>query len=134
MMSHPIPFTIEQFDKFLSQKRIMAGKCKKCGKIHLPPRLLCDKCFNDQFTWQEISGKGRLITYTVIHIAPVQFQSQAPYAVGIIQLEEGLKLPGIIDGIPHEQLKIGMELKIVFAQCETDQSWPKWPRYYFQFK
>ena len=134
MMSNPTPFTIEQFHKFLAQKRIMGGKCKKCGKIHLPPRLLCDKCFNDQFTWQQISGEGKLLTYTIIHIAPLQFQSQAPYAVGIIQLEEGLRLPGMIDGIAHEQLKIGMELKIVFGQCETDRSWPKWPRYCFKSK
>jgi len=133
-MSNIQPFTIEQFYKFLAQNKLMAGKCKKCGKIHLPPRPLCDKCFSEQFKWLEISGKGRLLTYTLIHIAPVQFQSQAPYAVGIIQLQNGLKLPGMIKDLTQEQLKIGIELKIAFAQCETVQTWPRWPRYWFQPK
>jgi len=131
-MSSQPPFTIEQFYKFLAQGKLMAGKCLKCGKIHLPPRPLCDNCFSQEFEWMEVSGKGRLLTYTVIYIAPPQFQAMAPYAVGIVQLENGLKIPGMIQGVAHEQLKIGMELTIDFGTCSTTQQWPQWQRYCFK--
>jgi uncharacterized OB-fold protein len=126
------PFTIEQFYKHLANGKLMAGKCQRCGKIHLPPRPLCDNCFHQEFTWTEVSGKGKLLTYTVIHIAPQQFQALAPYAVGIMQLENSLKIPGMISGVAPEQLKIGMDLTIDFGTCSTAQQWPQWPRYCFK--
>ena len=131
-MSKQDPFTIEQFYKFVAQGKLMAGKCKKCGKIHLPPRPLCDICYNQDFEWIPVPNKGKLISYTVIHIAPPQFQEAAPYAIGIIQLENSLKLPGMITDIPHDQLQIGMDLNVDFTACNNTQSWPQWPRYCFK--
>lgn len=126
------PFTIEQFYKHLAQGKLMAGKCTRCGKIHLPPRPLCDNCYSQEFTWTQISGKGKLLTYTVIHIAPQQFQTLAPYAVGIVELDNNLKIPGIITGATHDQLHIGMTLKIDFGTCNNTQPWPQWPKYCFK--
>ena len=125
-------FTIDQFYKYLTQGKLMAGKCKNCGKIHLPPRPLCDTCFHQEFEWMEIAGKGKLLTYTIIHVAPQQFQHLAPYAVGIIQLENDLKLPGMITDIPLEHLSIGMDLMIDFYPCTKEHPWPQWPRYCFK--
>ena len=125
-------FTIEQFYKFLDQKKLMAGKCLKCGKIHLPPRPLCDNCFGQEFEWVSISGKGKLLTYTVIHVAPVQFQALAPYTVGIVELGNGLKIPGMIQGMTQANLKIGVELTLDFGACSTSQQWPQWQRYCFK--
>jgi uncharacterized OB-fold protein len=131
-VSEQPPFTIEQFNKNLLQKKLMGGKCRKCGKIHLPPRTLCDNCFSKEFEWVEVPSKGKLSTYTVIHIAPTQFQSMTPYAVGIVQLGDGLKIPGMIRGVPLEQIKIGMELTLDFGECAATQQWPQWSRYYFK--
>jgi len=126
------PFTIEQFYKYILQGKLMSGKCKQCGKVHLPPRPLCDNCFSKEFEWVEVPGKGKLLTYTVIHVAPTQFQSMAPYAVGIVKLENGIKIPGMITGVAPEQLKIGMDLTIDFGTCNAAQQWPQWPRYCFK--
>ena len=131
-MSMQEPFTIEQFYKFLLQHKLMAGKCLKCGKIHLPPRPLCDNCYSTEFQWVEVSGKGKLLTYTVIHVAPQQFQNLTPYAIGILELENGLKIPGMIQGLTQKQLKIGMELTVDFGSCSTPQQWPQWTRYCFK--
>ncbi len=126
------PFTIEQFYKFLTQQKLMAGKCQKCGKLHLPPRPMCDNCYGTDFQWVQVSGKGRLLTYTIINVAPQQFQTLTPYAVGIIELGEGLKIPGIIQGAAQEQLRIGMELTLDFGSCSTAGQWPQWQRYCFK--
>jgi len=126
------PFTIEQFYKFVAQGKLMAGKCLKCGRIHLPPRPLCNRCFSEEFTWVSVPSKGRLLTYTIVHIAPPQFYSIAPYAVGIVQISKDLRIPGMILGVAQENLKIGMHLTIDFHSCETTQLWPQWPRYCFK--
>jgi len=132
-MSGEAPFTIEQFYKYVEQGKLMGGRCKKCGTIYLPPRPLCTKCFSKDFEWVEISPKGKLLTYTIIHVAPVQFQSMAPYAVGIVQLENGLKIPGMIRDVEHEKIEIGMELQVGFEKpSATASQWPQWPRYYFK--
>ena len=131
-MSIQPQFTIEQFYKFTQQCKLMAGKCLKCGKMHLPPRPLCDNCYSTNFEWVEAPKNGKLLTYTVIHIAPTQFQNLAPYAVGIVELQNGLRIPGMIQGASQDQLKIGMPLTVDFGTCSVTQVWPQWPRYCFK--
>ena len=131
-MSTQPQFTIEQFYKFLAQEKLMASKCQKCGKVHLPPRPICDNCYGQKFKWVEIPSEGKLLTYTIIHVAPPQFQALAPYTVGIVQLENGLKLPGMISGVPENSLRIGMNLRIDFKACSAGQTWPQWTRYCFK--
>jgi uncharacterized OB-fold protein len=131
-MSGQEQFTIEQLYKCMSQGKLMGGRCKKCGKIHFPPRPLCDSCLSKEFEWTEIPKKGKLLTYTIIHIAPTQFQAMAPYAMGIIQMENGLKVPGMIKEVLLDQIKIGMPLTLVFEACIATQQWPQWPKYYFK--
>ena len=126
------PFTVEQFYRFLSQGKLMAGKCVKCGKIHLPPRPLCDKCYSKVFEWMQVNGKGKLVTYTVINVAPLQFQALSPYAVGIVEFENGFKSPGMIQCVTQQDLRIGMELTLDFGTCSASQQWPQWQRYCFK--
>jgi hypothetical protein len=131
-MSAQKPFTIEQLCKFMGEGKLMGGKCRKCGKIHFPPRPLCDQCLSKEFEWTQIPTEGKLLTYTIIHIAPAQFQSMAPYAMGIIRLDNGLKIPGMIKDAPLDKIRIGMPLSIVFEACSLTAQWPQWPRYHFK--
>jgi uncharacterized OB-fold protein len=130
-MAETRPFTIESFYAFIGEKRLMAAKCSKCGTLFLPPRQMCTKCFSTDLKWTELKKKGKLLTYTVIHIAPKQFESMAPYAVGIIKLEDGLKLPGIIQNVKPEEIKVGMNLEVDF-NTTMHSEWPMWPRYFFK--
>jgi uncharacterized OB-fold protein len=131
-MSARQPFTIEQLYKLMGEGKLMGGKCKKCGKTHFPPRPLCDECLSKEFEWTPIPTKGKLLTYTIIHIAPAQFQAMAPYAIGIIRFNNGLKIPGMIKDVALNEIKIGMPLSIVFEACNTTTQWPQWPRYHFK--
>jgi len=125
------PFTIEGFYKFVSERKLMAAKCAKCGNMFLPPRPLCTKCFSTNFNWVELKGKGKLLSYTVIHVSPIQFQSMAPYTVGIVELEDGPYLPGMIRGVEPEKIRVGMDL-IVDFDTSIPAQWPLWPRYFFK--
>ena len=130
-MAETHPFTIESFYKFVREGKLMAAKCDKCGTLLLPPRPMCTKCFSTDFKWVKLKGKGKLLSYTVIHISPVQFQSMAPYTVGIVELEEGPRLPGMIRGVEPEKIRVGMTLTVDFDTSVPSQ-WPLWPRYFFR--
>lgn len=130
-MTETHPFTIESFYNFVNDGKLMAAKCGSCGALLLPPRPLCTHCFSTDFEWVELNKRGKLLTFTVIHVSPVQFQSMAPYTVGIVRMQHGLKLPGMIRGIDPEKIKIGMDLEIAFDGT-LPSDWPLWPRYFFK--
>jgi uncharacterized OB-fold protein len=130
-MSENSPFTVSSFYKFVSEKRLMAAKCNECGTVLLPPKPMCTKCLSTNLKWIELEGAGKLLTYTIIHIAPEQFQSIIPYSVGIIELKNGLRLPGMIRGVDPKEIRVGMNLKIDFEPL-TSSKWPAWPRYFFR--
>ena len=130
-MTETHPFTIEEFYRLTSEKRLMAARCNKCGNLLLPPRPMCTKCLSTDLKWIELEKRGKLLTYTVIHVAPTQFQSMAPYTVGIVKLKDDLKLPGMIRGINPEEIEVGMELEVDFDTALPSE-WPTWPRYFFR--
>ncbi len=136
-MSEVRPFTIDSFYKFVGEGKIMAAKCNKCGAMMLPPKPVCTKCYSKDLTWVPVPNKGNLLTYTVIHVAPKQFEAQAPYHIGIVKLGQGLQLLGMIRGVEPNQIKIGMELAVDFEETPNKQAtevdqWPQWTRYYFK--
>jgi hypothetical protein len=125
------PPTIENFYRFCAERKLMGVTCARCKKFIVPPRSSCPQCGNTEMKWTELSTKGRLVTYTVIHVAPPQFQGIAPYAVGIVEFAEGARLPGMIRNVKFENLKIGMELQTEF-EANVPSEWPQWARYFFR--
>jgi uncharacterized OB-fold protein len=96
--------------------RLEANKCKKCGYISFPPRLICPQCKNREFEETKLAEKGKVLTFTVIRVPPRQFIDQAPYAVGIVELDDGVKLTGQVVDCDFEDLKIGKRVKIEFRK------------------
>lgn len=105
---------IKQFLNYISQGKLKGVKCGDCGGVIIPPRYKCGCCETSNFKWTDLTGKGKLLTYTVIHVPPKKFVAEAPYLIGIIQLEEGPKVEARITGVDvdkHEgELKIGMDM------------------------
>ncbi|MDH5363107.1 MAG: Zn-ribbon domain-containing OB-fold protein [Aigarchaeota archaeon] len=122
--------TLDQFYQYISQRKVMAVRCNTCDAVFLPPRRRCVKCGSRDVEWTQLKGTGELQTYTVIHVAPPQFQPLAPYAVGIVRLDEGPQLFGMIRGVEHKALKRGLRLKLNFEE-QKQEAWPQWPRYHF---
>jgi len=124
-------FTIENFYHFAKEGKLMAAQCDKCGTLLVPPRPVCTNCLSKDLEWIKLKPKGKLLTYTVIHVASPRFQSLAPYAVGIVKLEDGPNLPGMIKGIEPENIKVGMDVLVDF-DTNIPAEWPMWPRYFFR--
>lgn len=128
-MDSKSPLTLECFYRFCAQKKLMGARCKSCRTILVPPRAVCPKCGSADMRWEELKGTGKLLTYSVVHVAPPAFQSLVPYAVGIVLLTEGVRLPGMIR-TDLKDLRIGLDLKIAFEPPQSE-NWPSWARYYF---
>jgi len=100
--------------------RLEAGKCKQCGKVVFPFRLICPECGSQEFEKVILPDTGKILTYTVIRVAPSQFTDQAPYAVGIAELSNGVRLLAQIADCDVEKIEVGMEVRIEFRRIQTD--------------
>jgi uncharacterized OB-fold protein len=100
--------------------RLEAGKCKRCGTIFFPPRVVCSVCQFREFETIKLADRGKLITYTIIRVPPHQFTDQAPYAMGIVELDDGVKLTGQIVDCDFNDLKIGLRLKLEFRKISQE--------------
>ena len=76
--------------EFIEQAKngnILARKCTKCGELHLATVYFCKKCGNKGFEDSVISGKGKIVTYTIMTVPPEGFEEFAPYAWTVMELD-----------------------------------------------
>jgi hypothetical protein len=119
-----LPFTAASFDKFCSEKKVMAARCKKCGALFLPPRPLCIKCYSTEMEWVQLSGKGKLVSFTVIGVGIPMMMNEGysrdnPYCSGIVEVEEGPRVSAQIlgfDATKPETIKIGTPVTADFVE------------------
>jgi uncharacterized OB-fold protein len=109
------PYTkVTDFAQHLRDGYLMGSRCKRCGATSFPPRADCEGCMSDDFEFSEVSGKGKLHTYTKIVAAPTGFEDVAPFIVGVVDLEEGGKALAWFGGsIEEDDIEIGMEVQVV---------------------
>src|SRR5437867_12032272 len=102
----------------------MAVRCVRCEHVMVPPRSICPNCRSIQVEWVQLSPRGKLVTYTVVHVAPPQFKHMTPYAVGIVEMPEGVNVPSIIRTSWLESIKIGLVLEVAFSTTRYESGWP----------
>jgi len=102
---------------------LIANKCGSCEKIFFPPRESCPHCRRKsigKLSDYKLSGKGEIVTYTIIHVAPENFEEQIPYPIAIIKLDEGPQITAQIVDCPIEDVKIGMKVESTFRRIQED--------------
>jgi len=90
---------------------IYAYKCRKCGQLHYPFRMVCKKCkANDPHGFDPVAlpKKGKLLTYTELFTLPADF-AVAQLNLGIVELENGMRVTGQLK-IPKP--KTGMAVRM----------------------
>ena len=105
--------------RFQARYRLVGNKCKKCGKLYFPPRVFCNACGSEELEEYKFREEGKIVTFTKIHVAPSGFEHRVPYFVGIIELENGVKITGEVIG-REEDIKIGARVKAVFRKIFED--------------
>jgi uncharacterized OB-fold protein len=118
------PINDDSFHLFLNEKKLMGTRCKDCGTLYCPPRRICLKCESTNLVWEQVSGKGKIATFSVIPYGPMPFIKEGygrdnPHCSGIIQLEEGPKIPAQLLGVDvkhPESIKIGTPVVVDFVE------------------
>jgi uncharacterized OB-fold protein len=100
-----------------SQDRLVMQRCGGCGKLRFYPRHLCPDCWSDATEWVEVSGHGRVHSYTVMQRAPSPaFMDRVPYVVALIDLEEGPRMMANIVGADALDVAIGDSVSVCFEE------------------
>jgi len=103
------------FIKIRDSKVLSGAKCPKCHMVNFPPRSVCPKCFSKVEELVELSGKGKLETFTIVHYESSVQAVKPPYAIGVIKLEGAdTAITHFIGGVDYNDIKPGMKLEPVF--------------------
>ena len=78
------------------------------------PRAISTATGRRNLEWRETSGRGTVYSYTVTHVPTAGFEDRAPYVVGLIELDEKVRIIGNIVGVAPDDVEIGMRVKVVF--------------------
>jgi uncharacterized OB-fold protein len=118
--------TIEEYLKNIKEGMFKAYRCVSCGKIIAPPSGACYDCGSNNMEWTEVSGNGKLISFTVIHVAPEEFSEEVPYYVAIVELEEGTRISARLLGynpLKPEEVKLGIPLKLDYEKGKSGKTY-----------
>lgn len=95
-------------------------RCDDCAHAYFPPRNFCPGCGSRNVSWFRTSGRGTLYSYTISHLPAPGFAN--PYAIAVVELEEGPRLMANIADCPPtpEALQLDMPLEVTFEK-QTDE-------------
>ena len=101
-------------------REIYAYKCKRCGTMHYPFRMVCKECKqNDFFEFDTVAlpKTGKLLTYTTVYNLPAQYEV-ATLGLGIVELENGMRMLGQID-IDNPEMGMPVKGNVEVVRRET---------------
>jgi uncharacterized OB-fold protein len=109
-----------------AEHRLVAQRCSACGHLRLPPAPLCPRCRSEEADWKQLSGRGEIYTYTIVHRAIAAGQS-LPFVVAVIALEDagGLRLISNVVGAQPEEIRIGAPVELVWEDMSAELAIPR---------
>lgn len=92
-------------------------QCSRCHRFVFYPRSLCPYCWGSDLEWKPVSGKGRLYSYTVVNVSALpEFADETPYIYTVIELDEGVKMPGTIVECSINEARVDMPVEVCFTE------------------
>jgi uncharacterized protein len=116
--NRPFPPRVSAFTRpfwdALSEDRFVTVRCDDCGTRSFPPRHLCRACWSRSLSWIELAPRGVLYSFTRVHVAPARFRNDAPYAIAIVDLADGLRLMcRLLDDVGPADLDAAIEMVVL---------------------
>lgn len=106
-----------------AQGQLLIQRCTACATLRHPPAPVCIECHS--FDWDTVaaSGRGSLYSFVVMHY-PVVAPFDHPNPIGLIELEEGVRLIAGLVGVERDQLQIGQRLQVEFQTFDEALTLP----------
>ena len=101
---------VNDFVSHLEDGKVMGTRCKECDAVYFPPRADCAKCLTSDMEWFEVTGKGKLVTYSKLEYAPIGFGDDLPYAIALLDYGNYKVFGRIAPDVPDDEIEVGMEM------------------------
>jgi uncharacterized OB-fold protein len=97
--------------------RLLLQRCLSCAKLIHYPRAWCPRCWKTDLEWVESRGRGRVVTFTVVHQAPFEsYAADVPYVLAVVRLDEGPQMMTNVVGLSPAAVKIDLAVEVVFEE------------------
>lgn len=97
----------KDYFQFLEEGRFMILRSKETSGYVFYPRVIEPGTGSTDLEWVQPSGLGTVYSVTVIRKRTLE----ECYNVALIDLDEGPRMMSRVDGLPFEQIKIGMRVQ-----------------------
>lgn len=128
-VSKPLPVPTRETQPYwegCKQHELRIQKCVACGHAQFYPRLYCTACMSERVEWVTASGRGTVLSFTIVYRPPSQgFAAEVPYVVALITLDEGPQMMSNVVGCAPEQVHIGMPVAVTFEDWTEEIAIPK---------
>ena len=106
------------FKAFRDRRQILASPCPKCLDNLLPPKMYCERCFEETSDeWVELTGPGYVRSYTVLHRSLDEEDLDSPDVVAMIGWEGARGgLIHRIRGVSPDRISLHMAVEPVWEQ------------------
>lgn len=125
----PLPQVSAEMAPFFAAARrheLVVQRCGGCGTHRFPARDLCSRCLSREVSWVPVSGRGTVFSVAVMHqVYHPGFAAEVPYAVVVVELEEGARLLSNVVDCPVRDIRIGMPVEVVFDDVTPEVTLPK---------
>jgi uncharacterized OB-fold protein len=103
----------------LKEGKLLIQRCKSCGDLHHPPGPVCPKCHSFDWDTVQASGKGTVYSFVVMHYPEVP-PFDHPNPIGLVELQEGVRLIAQLVGVKPGEVKIGQKVQVEFNTFDGD--------------
>ena len=125
----PLPQITSEMAPFWEAARrhqLVVQRCRGCGEHRFPARDLCSRCLSRAADWVPVCGRGVIFSYVVMHqVYHPGFADQVPYAVVVVQLEEGARMLSNLLDCPLQDVRVDMPVEVVFEELTPEVTLPK---------
>ena len=104
---------------------LLGSKCSSCGEIYFPQKtnMTCTCCQSTTLTDILLSTRGIVYTHTTVMVRPPggYYKGKVPYAIGIVELPEGVHVHTLFTGCDFDKIEIGMPVELIIEQLYDDE-------------
>ena len=107
----------ERFFKGMrDERRLLASRCPRCQEAFLPPKMYCERCFEETTDWIHVEGSGYVKSFTILHLSLDEELLEDPTVVALIAWE-GIRggLIHRISGVRPDAVRMGMAVEPEWA-------------------
>jgi uncharacterized OB-fold protein len=106
--------------------RLTVQRCTACQRLRYPISAVCPHCVGRDWTWEALTGSGTVYTFAVFQRAYNDaWRERVPYAVAIVELDEGVMMMCDLIGVAPEEISVGMAVRVEFESITAEISIPR---------